>query len=114
MLFLYVKIPVVKNRFGQSHKLEYEIDQILREKRVGLVAGWGGSLGEVLPDGSRPVAFTRIDVDVSDIAAARAILKTSLPALGAPAGTEIHCTMDERHIKDVFSESTWLLVLPIA
>ena len=114
MLFLYIKIPVVKGRFGQSHQLEYEIDQILREKRVGAVGGWGDSLGDALPDGSRPVAFTRIDVDVSDIAEAREILKASLPALGAPAGTEIHCTIDERHIKDVYSDSAWLQVSPIA
>jgi hypothetical protein len=114
MLFLYVKIPVVKDAFDQFHRLEDKIDQILTEKGVGSVAGWGESLGDALPDGSRPVAFTRIDVDVADIAAARAVLQASLPALGAPTGTEIHYTIDQRNFNDVYGQSGWLLDQPVS
>jgi hypothetical protein len=109
MNFLYVKIPVVKRVFDQTHQFEDKVDQILRQDGVGSVAGWGDSLGDVRPDGSRPVAFTRIDVDVSDLGSAIALLKTALPSLGAPSGTQIHYTIDHRHRTDTYLDSAWLL-----
>ena len=108
MNFLYVKIPVAKHVFDQTHQLEDKVDQILRENGAGAVAGWGDSLGVALPDGSRPVAYTRIDVDVSNLASARALLQANLPAFGAPAGTEIHYTIDRRRLKDIYVEPGWL------
>lgn len=108
MQFLYVKIPVVEDVLDQFHRLEDKVDQILSESGVGSVAGWGESLGDALADGSRPVAYTRIDVDVSDVGSARTLLQTTLPALGAPTGTEIHYTIDQRHLKDIYFESEWL------
>ncbi len=112
MLFLYVKIPVVNNKLDQLHRREEKIDQILMERGIGSVAGWGGSLGDTLADGSRPVAFIRIDVDVTDIAAARALLHERLPGLGAPADTEIHYTIDQLSLIDIYSGSEWLLDQP--
>lgn len=108
MHFIYVKIPVVNQVVDQRHQLEDKVDQILQENGVGSVAGWGDSLGDALADGSRPVAYTRIDVDVSNLASARELLQTNLPSLGAPTGTEIHYTIDGRRMKDVYLESEWL------
>lgn len=107
MNFLYVKIPFVKHESDRIHQLEDKVDQMLREHGLGAIAGWGDSLGDALPDGSRPVAYTRIDVDVSDLPLAIALLQTSLPSFGAPAGTEIHYTMDQRRRKATYSMSTW-------
>ena len=112
MLFLYIKIPALLHASDRFRHLEEEIDRMLGEKGIGSVAGWGGSLGAALADGSRPIGFTRIDVDVSDIAAATAILRTSLPTLGAPPGTEIYYTVERRNRKDVYAESGWVLDLP--
>jgi hypothetical protein len=108
MRFLYVKIPVVKHAFDRTHQLEDKVDQILRKNGAGSVAGWGDSLGDALPDGSRPVAYARIDVDISDLASARALLQASLPSFGVPTGTEIHFTIDQRHLKDIYFEPEWL------
>jgi hypothetical protein len=112
MNFLYVKIPLVSPVANQSHQMDDKVDQILKETGIGAVAGWGDSLGAALPDGSRPVAFTRIDVDVSNLASARALLHVNLPSLGAPNGTEIHFTIDYRHYKDVYFEPEWQLDQP--
>jgi hypothetical protein len=112
MHFLYVKIPVVHRATGQPHQLEDKIDEFLQQAGVGAVAGWGDSLGAAMPDGSRPVAYTRIDVDVSDLESARALLRPNLPAFGAPSGTEIHYTIDHRHHMDVYTGPDWLLLQP--
>jgi hypothetical protein len=112
MHFLYVKIPTVNNTFAQTHQLEDKVDQILKETGMGSVAGWGDSLGVTLPDGSRRVAYTRIDVDVSNLASARVLLQANLPPIGAPSGTEIHYTIDYRHYKDIYFGPEWTLDQP--
>lgn len=112
MSFLYIKIPVANDVPDQFHRLEDKVDQILRKNSVGSVAGWGDSLGNALADGSRSVAYTRIDVDVSNITSAVALLQICLPELGAPAGTEIHYTIDQRRLKDIYFQSKWLLAQP--
>jgi hypothetical protein len=111
-LFLYVKIPVTKDVVDPIHSREDAIDQALRKKGVGSVLGWGSSLGEVQPDGSREVAYTRIDIDVTNIDAARTLLQATLPALVVPAGTEIHYTIEQQNQKDVYVQSEWLLNQP--
>jgi hypothetical protein len=112
-LFLYVKIPFVKSLIEQLPSWEDAIDQVLREKGAGSVLGWGSSLGEALPDGSRDVAFTRIDINVTDLAAARTALQATLPALGSPQGTEIHYTLEHRNLEDHYTPSGWLLDQPV-
>ena len=107
MNFLYVKIPFARHSSDQIHLLEDKLDQLLKEHGHGAVVGWGDSLGDALPDGSRPVAYTRIDVDVSDLPLAVALLQANLPSFGAPAGTEIHTTSDGRRHKAIYSDAGW-------
>lgn len=110
-LFLYVKIPVGQGAIDPEHRQENQIDQVLRDHGAGTVIGWGGSLGDPQPDGSRPVAFTRIDIDITgtDLAGARTLLQSALPRLGVPAGSEIHYTLDDRGLRDIYTLSGWLL-----
>lgn len=107
--FLYLKIPFGQDSVERTRAVEDKVDQLLHERGVGSVAGWGDSLGEALADGTRPVAHTRIDIDVTDLAAALALLYAHLASFGAPSGTEIHFTLHQRHRKDVLVESTWVL-----
>jgi hypothetical protein len=107
MNFLYVKIPFARHASDGIHQLEDKLDQLLVAHGLGAVAGWGDSLGEALPDGSRLVAFTRIDVDVRDLPLAVALLQANLPSFGAPAGTQIHYTIDARRHKTTWSASEW-------
>jgi hypothetical protein len=108
MHFLYIKIPVANFVSDREREMEDKVDHILKKDGLGSVAGWGDSLGAALPDGSRPVAYARIDVDVTDLALAKDLLHTALPALGAPTGTEIHYTINHRHFLDKYVEPDWV------
>lgn len=110
--FMAVKIPVVGDVDDQWHQREDRIDEALRAKGLGSVLGWGDSLGEALPGGALRVAFTRVDLDVSNIAAARAALQLALPAIGLPLGTEIHYAIDGSRLADIYGPSGWLLGQP--
>jgi hypothetical protein len=114
VFFIFVKIP-----FDAALALRREeaigcIDQALQENRLGSVQGWGNSVGPARRDGSRPIEFYRLDIDVTDLAPARAVLRHILSALGAPPGTEIHYTKDERKLLDVYRLSGWVLEQPLA
>jgi len=107
--FVYVKIPADKDPDLQDLLRDDAIDQALRAGGAGLVLGWGSSLGDVRADGSRPIAFHRIDIQATDLEQARAVLRDTLPPAGAPTGTEIHFTQDEQARQDVYAVSGWQL-----
>ncbi|MCM2347753.1 MAG: hypothetical protein NDI95_14130 [Acidovorax soli] len=108
--FLFVKIPVGRRNVPDPlHHREDTIDQMLRSQDLGLVVGWGDSLGERRPDGLRPPAHIRIDINAGDLHAARCALRALLPTLGAPAGTEIHYTVAGHHLQDIARETGWQL-----
>jgi len=110
--FIVVKIPVLQDVDDLWHQREERIDQVLRKRGIGSVVGWGDSLGEATTRGRRRVAFTRVDIDVSDIATGRALLQAELPALGLPPGTEIHYSIGRAQFADIFAPPDWLLQRP--
>ena len=112
--FVYVRIPV-KPRRGTDplHQREDQIDQALRAQGIGTVVGWGDSLSERRADGSRVAAYIRVDINVSDLAAARTTLQHLLPQLDAPAGTEIHYTLQGLSLQDMATATGWLLEQPV-
>lgn len=110
--FVYVKIPAVAGIESDDRGLDEAIDQALTDRGLGSVLGWGSSLGERKADGSRPVAFHRIDVQVGELEVARAALHAMLPTLGVPAATELHYAVDDRHLHDVYDGPLWRLALP--
>lgn len=110
--FMVVKIPVIQDVDDLWHQREERIDQALRRQGIGSVVGWGDSLGDAAPRGRRRVAFTRVDIDVSDIASGRALLQAELPALGLPPGTEIHYAIGRVRFADIFAPPDWLLQRP--
>ena len=108
--FIFVKIPVGRRDDADPlHRREDTIDQMLRSQGLGLVVGWGDSLGERRPDGQRLPAYIRIDINANDLQAARSALRALLPTLGAPAGTEIHYTLAGHSLQDIASETGWQL-----
>ncbi|MDB5941083.1 MAG: hypothetical protein JWQ13_649 [Ramlibacter sp.] len=105
--FIYVKIPVPGGIESEDRSLDEAIDRALAAGALGSVLGWGSSLGERTADGSRPVAFHRIDVQVDDLDAGRAALHGLLPGLGVPVATELHYVVDDRHLVDVYEGPGW-------
>ncbi|NDP39801.1 MAG: hypothetical protein GZ093_13790 [Rhodoferax sp.] len=112
-LFVYVKIPIVAALVDQVRQRADKIDQILRETGIGSVIGWGDSLGDKQPNGSRVVAFHRIDIEVNDLPAARLALQAALPLLDVSRGAEIHYTIEGKALMDVYSISGWLVEQPL-
>lgn len=106
--FVYVKTPLLRRAGDREMARDEAIDQALRAQGIGSVIGWGDSLGERLPDGSRPAAFHRVDIDVLDLALVRAALHALLPVLGVPPGTEIHYKRASRHLQDVYTSAGWI------
>lgn len=108
--FTFAQIPIDRRGVADPlHRREDTIDQMLRTQGLGLVVGWGDSLGERRPNGLRPSASMRIDISVNDLPAARSALRTLLPTLGAPAGTEVHYTLAERSLMDLALSTGWQL-----
>lgn len=107
--FIFVKIPADRHAIDPLHLRENQLDETLRAQGLGAVVGWGDSLGERRADGSRVTTYIRIDITVNDLARALALLRERLPALDAPAGTEIHYTEGERRLLDLSSGSGWLI-----
>jgi hypothetical protein len=107
--FVYLKIPRGRRERDALRLLAADVDGQLRAQGVGSVAGWGDSIGDDRADGGRPLAYTRIDVDVSRIEAARTLLHAALATLQVPAGTELHFCHAGQDSFDVYGESGWLL-----
>ena len=107
MHFVYVKVPVAAHEEARDRRLHEGIEAELVAHGLGAVLGWGGSLSDPRRDGSRALGFHRIDIEVVDLDAATALLRRVLPALGAPAGTEIHSTPATGPRTEVFAASGW-------
>jgi hypothetical protein len=112
--FMVVKIPIDADTDDRIHQREERIDEALRAKGLGSVLGWGGSYGSVSAGGSRRVAFTRVDLDVVDVGVVRAELQMILAGIGAPAGTEIHYSLDGTSLADVYAPPDWRPGQPIS
>jgi hypothetical protein len=107
--FVYLKIPRGRREHDPLNRLIADVDGQLRAQGVGNVAGWGDSLGDEKADGIRSIAYTRIDVDVSRIDAARALLRLALATRQVPAGTELHFCHAGHDLFDVYGAAGWSL-----
>ncbi|MGZ8251925.1 MAG: hypothetical protein ACXW1P_05970 [Methylophilaceae bacterium] len=104
-LFLYVKIPTGNTE--PDLKWNEGVDLALQEHGIGTVLGWGSSMGKELPDGSTPIEFHRIDIEVTNLSAALVLLQTVLVHFNVPSGTEIHYKKDQKNLQDVYINSCW-------
>ncbi|ARN21851.1 hypothetical protein [Piscinibacter gummiphilus] len=107
MPFVYIKVPAARHAEVRDRTLEDGVAQALADLRLGEVISSGESLGDSGPDGARRVAFHRIDVDVNDLASARALFRQVLPTLGAPVLTEVHYTENRLPMVDVYEPAGW-------
>ncbi len=113
-LFVYVKLPEPLGPLDRAEKYEHALTRRLADENLGAVSGGGSSLGERRPDGTRPIAFCGIDVDVSDLSRALVVLREILPRLGAPGGTELHYTRGGERLQDMLSSDGWVVGQPRA
>ncbi len=112
MHFVYVKVPVAAHEEVRDRRLHEGIEAELVAQGLGSVLGWGASLSDPRRDGSRVPGFHRIDIEVGDLDAATGLLKRVLPALGAPAGTEIHSTPASGPRTEICTTAGWRVAAP--
>ena len=110
--FIYVKIPDGIGPLDRGEKYEDPLELKLSGAGLGHVSGGGSQLGDPRSDGSRPIEFCGLDIDATDLAKARALLRFELPLLGAPDGTELHYTIGETRLQDSYSQGKWTLQMP--
>ena len=111
--FLYLKIPIGASMLAPGLRADVRVDEDMRGSGLGVVIGWGGSLGEPGADGVRRVTHHRIDIEVGDPAAARQHLRHLMHELDAPVGTELHYTEQGLPLVDLLAAPGWLLGLPL-
>ena len=107
MNFFYVKLPVGPRLEGREQMFHDEIESALTAHALGFVLGWGDSLSSL--DARKPphLAFHRVDIKVTDVTLALSLLQSTLVALEAPLGTEIHYTLDGISLQDISSSDGW-------
>lgn len=109
--YLTVAVPGDIDPLERHHRFSVHIDAELRLSGLGCSVG-GGTLYFEPADDDAPdeleIAYCIVDVDATDVAGARGLLRLHLPELGAPSGTLIQ--FGER--EDRFDGVTWLLDQP--
>lgn len=104
--FIYVKIP---GHIEPIERGEFEdrISPLLQQANLGEISGGGSLLGDARPDGTRPIEFCGIDIDATDRNAALELLRSLLPTLDVPAGTELHYTRQGARLLDRYAADGW-------
>lgn len=106
---VYVYLPGSIEPIDRGDRFEDPINEELQRLGLGEVSGGGSQLGDARPDGSRPIEFCGIDVDTDNVDHAREVLRTLLPRLGCPAGTQLHYREAANPLQDEYDGSAWLL-----
>ncbi|MXO70651.1 hypothetical protein [Alteraurantiacibacter buctensis] len=107
--YMAVVIPGDLDPFERHYGVSIHLDAELRLARAGTSDG-GGTLYFEADDESDEdeQSFTIIDIDATDVARTRAILRLHLPELGVPDGTLIQFGQRE----DRLEHGQWLLDQP--
>src|SRR5215207_4992735 len=106
---IYVYLPEGLGPIDRGDKYEDPIIDELERSGLGEVSGAGTSLGDERPDGTRPIVACGIDIETSDVEATRATLRTMLPKLGCPSGTQLHYSISGKELRDEFDGTDWIL-----
>jgi hypothetical protein len=107
---VYVLIPGSVQPVDRGAQYEDALEAELQLAELGCVSGGGSLLSDEKPDGSRDIMHCGIDIDAIDVEGVRALLRTHLPELGCPTGTQIHYDGDgELSYFDAFDGNSWSL-----
>jgi hypothetical protein len=111
-LFVYVKIPGPIQPIDRGTMFEDPLEAKLQEQSLGTISGGGSQLGDERPDGTRPIDFCGLDIDVTDQERALTFLREELPHLRIPEGTELHYTRLGMKLQDQYSGGSWQIEQP--
>jgi hypothetical protein len=102
-------IPEALGPVHRGERYEDPIQESLDARGLGEVTGGGSQLGDEQPDGTRPIEFCGLDVELMNLEQGRALLRSRLVELGAPVGTELHYTVGDTKLQDELGCDGWLL-----
>ncbi|HEU0284042.1 MAG TPA: hypothetical protein VFR52_02740 [Sphingomicrobium sp.] len=104
---IYVFLPEPLGPLDRGDKYEDPIIDELERLGVGEVTGGGTGMGDEGPDGRREIESCGIDVETSDLDAARAALRELLPKLGCPPGTQLQYSLADKALQDEYDGEGW-------
>ncbi|MCE4539937.1 hypothetical protein LXT12_22045 [Pelomonas sp. P7] len=111
MNFVYLKIPMPPKAGRHEREvhaaLDQALDQALAQAGLGSLLGWGPSLARDAVSGGLEPAFHRVDIEVTDLSPALALLRAELLRLQAPAHTELHYTVDGEALQQELEPQGW-------
>lgn len=110
--FVYIKLPEPLMPLERGTKYEDPLDASLAELHLGETTGGGAQLGDKRADGTRPIEFCGIDIELTALDRGRELLRKRLVELGAPTGTELHFTRGETKLLDQLGAKGWVLDQP--
>lgn len=106
-LFVYVRLPGCIEPQERGERFADPIDAALGAASLGVVSGGGSSLSDERPDGSRVVEWCGLDIDVTDLHAALAVLRATLLELDAPDLSELQYTDNGVRLRDQLRNGVW-------
>jgi len=112
--FVYIKIPEPLMPLERGARYGDPLDASLAEADLGEITGGGAQLGDTRADGTRPIEFCGIDVDLIELDSGLELLRKRLVELGAPPGTELHYTRGETTLLDQLRATGWVVDQPRA
>lgn len=111
-LFIYVKLPGPIQPIDRGTLYEDPLEAKLQAHDLGTISGGGSQLGDIRPDGTRPIVYCGLDIDVTDQNRALEFLRLQLPTLPIPEGTEIHYTRGGIRLQDHYVGGSWVIEQP--
>ena len=109
---IFVVLPEALDPEERGLRYEDPIDTELQLHGLGEVSGGGTQLGEEKADGSRDIEYCGVDVDTTDVTAAREFLRTYLPTLGCPPGCRLEFRENGLNLRDEYDGTEWSIGMP--
>ena len=106
---IFVVIPDQIAPLERSDKYEAPLDAELKLAGLGVVSGGGTLMSAPDQNGNCSIEWCGVDVDTTDVKCGRELLRTHLPQLGCPAGTELEYNVDGLPYIDRYDGQNWLL-----
>ena len=105
LIFVFLPEPLGPMDRGDKH--EDPIIDDLERSGLGEVTGGDTGMGDEGPDGRREIQSCGIDVETTNVNAARETLRELLPKLGCQAGTQLHYSVAEKALQDEYDGESW-------
>lgn len=104
--FVYLKIPAGRPGRGPEHALHAALEAALTGAGLGSLLAWGASVGD-RDAGPLTPRHHRIDIEVTALEPALALLRERLLALDVPVGTELHYTDAGQALQQDLAAGGW-------